>query len=212
MRSLLVLPALALPLLAGCSLSDDGEQTTQSRNVPAFTRVANADSVDVKLHAGTKAQPLRVRAGDKVIDDVRTEVRDGTLHVTFDDSGWGISDVQVEAWTAELTAIDSDGSGDVKADGVSGDAFQVTADGSADVRVRGTTDRLVVAVDGSGDAKLGDLAAGEARVKAGGSGDVEVRADERLDVDADGSGDVRYHGTPQLTKRVDGSGDVKAAG
>ena len=213
MRSLL-LPALALPViaLAGCAVSDDGDQTSQTRDVPAFTRVVNDDSVDVRLHAGTSAQPLRVRAGDKVIDDVRTEVRDGTLHVTFDHDGWGAPDVKVEAWTAQLIAIDSDGSGDVQVDGVTGRAFQVTADGSADVRVRGTTDRLVVAADGSGDAKLADLAAREARVKAGGSGDVEVRADERLDVDADGSGDVRYHGTPQLSQRDDGSGDVKAAG
>lgn len=213
MRSPL-LPVLVLPVLAlaGCSLSDDGEPRSQTRAVPAFTRVVNDDAVDVRLHAGAATQPLRVRAGDKVIDDVRTEVRDGTLHVTFDHDGWGSPDVHVEAWTPELVAIDSDGSGDVEVDGISGSAFAVTADGSADVRVHGTTDRLVVAADGSGNAKLADLAAREARVTAGGSGDVEVRADERLDVDADGSGDVRYHGTPQLTKRDGGSGDVKAAG
>lgn len=148
--TLAVLPVLAV---AGCSMSDDGEPTSQTREVPAFTRVANDDSVDVRLHAGAAAQPLRVRAGDKVIDDVHTEVRDGTLHVTFDHTGWGSPDVTVEAWTTSLVAVDSDGSGDVQADGVAGSAFAVTADGSADVRVRGTTDRLVVAVDGSGDVK-----------------------------------------------------------
>ena len=46
---------------------------------------------------------MRVRAGEKVIDDVRTEVRDGTLQVTFDHDGFGGSDVVVEASVPELT-------------------------------------------------------------------------------------------------------------
>ena len=72
---LLVLPALAV---GGCSLGDDGTRTSQTRDVEPFTRVDNRDSVDVRLQVG---EPLSVRvlAGEKVIDDVRTEVRDGTL-------------------------------------------------------------------------------------------------------------------------------------
>lgn len=206
-RLLLALPVIAL---AGCSVSDDGEKTAQTRDVPAFTRLANDDSVHVRLHVGSP-QKVRVSAGDKVIDDVRTEVRDGTLHVTFDHDGWGDPDVEVEAWTPQLTAIASDGSGDVDAEGVAADAFEVTADGSADVRVQGTAQRLVVAADGSGNAKLADLEARVARVTASGSGDVEVRADTQLAVNVDGSGNVRYHGKPRLTKHDDGSGDVTAA-
>jgi hypothetical protein len=211
MRSLLVLPAV-IPViaLAGCSLSDDGERTTQTRDVTAFTRVDNDDSVRVVVHAGSPHR-VRVRAGDKVIDDVRTVVRDGTLRVTFDHDSWGDPDVVVEAWTPRLTAIHSDGSGDVEADGVDGDAFEVTADGSADVRVRGRADRLVVSADGSGNAKLADLETDEARVTASGSGDVEIRATTRLAVNVDGSGNVRYHGKPQLTQQDEGSGDVQRA-
>lgn len=212
MRSLLVLPVVVPVIaLAGCSLSDDGERTTQTRDVAAFTRLDNDDSVRVRLHAGSP-QRVRVRAGDKVIDDVRTEVRDGTLHVTFDHDGWGGPKVEVEAWTPRLTATHSDGSGDVEADGVDADALEVTADGSGDVRVKGSATRLVVAADGSGNAKLADLSADEARVTASGSGDVEVHAAERLAVNVDGSGNVRYHGAPRLTQHDDGSGDVKQTG
>ena len=50
---------------------------------------------------------MRVRAGEKVIDDVRTEVRDGTLELTFDRDGWGGDDVVVEASVPRLTAIDA---------------------------------------------------------------------------------------------------------
>jgi putative autotransporter adhesin-like protein len=209
--SLLVLPVLAAVALAGCSLGDDGPRTSRARDVAAFTSVENRSSVDVRLHAG-EPQRLRVRAGEKVVDDVRTEVRDGTLRVTFDHSGFGGDDVVVEASVPRLTGVTASGSGDIDADGIDADALDVRSDGSSDISLQGTTRRLVLDLDGSGDADLADLDAREARVRVGGSGDADVRAGERLDVAVDGSGDVSYHGDPALTKRVDGSGDLSRAG
>ncbi len=191
---LLLLPALAIAVLvAGCGLEDDGPRTTQTRSLDAFSRVADADAVDMRLHVGDGPQRVRVHAGEKVIDDVRTEVENGTLQVHFDHHGWGGSNIEVEAWVPALAAITTGGSGDIHADG-------------------STVDALEARSDGSGDLRLADLDARVAKVKVGGSGDVEVRASERLDVDVDGSGDVRYYGDPALTQRVDGSGDVKHAG
>jgi Putative auto-transporter adhesin, head GIN domain len=212
LRALLLFPTvLAALALAGCSVGDDGPRTTHTRDVAAFTRIDNRDSVDVRLHVG-EPQRVRVHAGEKVIDDVRTEVRDGTLELTFDHDGWGGSDVVVEASVPALTGIEVSGSGDVDADGIDADAFELRSDGSADIALEGTVGRLAVALDGSGDADLAGLAAREARVAVGGSGGLDVRADERLAVDLDGSGDVRYHGDPALTQHVDGSGELTRAG
>ena len=211
-RSLLLIPAaLAVFAVAGCDIADDGPRTTQTRNVAGFTRIDNRDSVDVRVRVG---EPLsvRVRAGEKVIDDVRTEVRDGTLRVSFDHDGWGGDEVIVEASVPKLSGIVASGSGDIDADGIGADAFEVRSDGSADIALRGTADQLEVDLDGSGDADLGELEAVEARVAVRGSGDADVRADKRLDVNVDGSGDVRYHGDPELTRHVDGSGDLSRAG
>jgi hypothetical protein len=211
-RALLLVPAaVAALVLAGCGLRDDGPTTTQTRDVAAFTRIDNRDSVDVRLTVG-ESQRVRVRAGEKVIDDVSTEVRDGSLEVTFDNDGFGGSDVIVEASVPRLTGIEASGSGDIDVYGIDADAFEVRSDGSADIELDGTAARLAVDLDGSGDADLADLTAREARVTVGGSGDVTVRADDRLDVTVDGSGDVRYHGDPALTQHVDGSGDLSRAG
>src|ERR1700750_1817062 len=101
LRTLLILPAaLAAVAVAGCDINDDGPRTTQTRDVAAFTRLDNPDSVDVHLHVG-KAQKVQVRAGKNVIDDVRTEVHDGTLRVTYDHHFFGDS-VVVDAWVPEL--------------------------------------------------------------------------------------------------------------
>lgn len=210
-RALLLIPAvLAALALAGCSVGDDGPRTTQTRDVAAFTRVENSDSVDVRVHAGER-QRVVVLAGEKVIDDVRTEVHDGTLQVTYDHDGFGGGDVTVEASVPRLTGIEVSGSGDVDADGLRADTFEVRSHGSADIGLAGTVDRLAVDLSGSGDADMSGLAAREARVVVDGSGDAEVRAGERLDISLDGSGDVRYHGDPALTQQVDGSGDVSRA-
>ena len=210
-RSLLLIPVAAGAIvLAGCSLGDDGPRTAQTRDVAAFTRVDNRDAVDLRLHAG-EPQRVVVRAGEKVIGDVHTEVRDGTLQVTFDHHGFDFDDVVVEASVPELTGIEASGSGDIDADGIDAGALDVRSDGSADIALDGTAQRLVLDLDGSGDADLGGLTARDARVTVGGSGDADVRAAGRLEVDLDGSGDVRYHGDPELTRHVDGSGDLSRA-
>jgi hypothetical protein len=210
-RSLLLFPvAVAALAFAGCSIGDDGPAVTQKRDVADFTRIDNRDSVDVRLQVG-ESQRVRVRAGEKVIDDVRTEVRDGTLQVTFDHDGWGGDDVVVEASVPELTGIAASGSGDVEAKGIDAKAIEVRSDGSGDIWLEGTAGRLALDMDGSGNAELAALTAREARVAVDGSGDADVRAGEQLDVTVDGSGDVRYHGDPALTQHVDGSGDLSRA-
>jgi Putative auto-transporter adhesin, head GIN domain len=210
MRFLLIPAVIAALALAGCSLGDDSPRTTQTRAVAAFSHIDNQDSVDLRLHVG-EPQRVRVRAGEKVIDDVRTEVHGGTLQVTFDHDGWGGDDVVVDATVPKLTGVEASGSGDIDVDGIAADAFELRSDGSADIELAGTTEQLDVFLDGSGDADLDGLAARAARVVVDGSSDANVRAAARLQVDVDGSGDVRYHGDPALTRNVDGSGDLTHA-
>jgi hypothetical protein len=209
-RRLLIPVAIAALALAGCGFDDDGRRTTQTRELDAFTRIENRDSVDIRLHVG-EPQRVRVLAGEKVIDDVATEVHGDTLEVTFDHDGFGGSAVTVEAYVPRLTGVTSSGSGNVDADGIAGDAFEVRSEGSADIALAGTVRRLAVAMDGSGDAELADLQAREARVSVDGSGDTEVRAAERLAIELDGAGDVRYHGDPVVAQHRDGSGDITRA-
>ena len=172
MRFALLLPAaLAALALTGCALEDDGPRRTESRDVAAFTRVESDGSVDVRLHVGEQRH-LQVRAGEKVIGAVGTEVRDGTLHVTFDHDGWGGNDVVVEASVPKLEGIESSGSGDIEADGIDADAFELSSDGSADLVLTGTVDALDV------------------EVEVEGSGDVRYHGDPELTQRVDGSGDL----------------------
>jgi hypothetical protein len=165
--------AIAALALAGCSLDDDGPRTTQTRDVAAFTRIENRDSVDVRLHVGAP-QRVRVLAGEKVIDDVRTEVHGGALEVTFDHDGFGGGAVTVEAFVPRLTGVTASGSGNIDADGVEADDFEVRSEGSADIGLAGAVRRLAIELDGSGDVRYhGDPVVSQHR---DGSGDI-IRAD-----------------------------------
>ena len=196
-----VLTSVAAVALAGCS--DDGPRTTDVRDVAAFTHVTNDSSADVRIRVG---RPLHVQvvAPKKVVDDVRTEVRDGTLHVSH-----GATHAVVEIDVPSLDALDSSGSGDVSAADVSGDVLAVAADGSGDLELAGTTRQLTVDQRGSGDLDLGHLSSDDARVSTKGSGDTELWVEATLDLHTDGSGDVEYRGDAAVTKDVNGSGDVE---
>src|SRR4051812_14316677 len=201
---LLVLAA-AVPVLAGCGARDPGPPVDQTRDVSAFTRIETAGSIELRVRVG-EPQDVQVRAGRNVIGDVRTEVRDGTLHVEDDDAG--DDDVVVEATVPALTGIQVTGSGRVHAEGLRAGVLEVRSAGSAEIELSGTVGRLDVGLEGSGGGRLGDLAARTARVSVHGSGGVEVRVAERLDVEIQGSGAVRYHGHPTVNEIVDGSGDL----
>lgn len=211
-RIALLLPAAAAAvLLAGCIGIDAGPTQTEKRDVGAFSRIKAEDEVDVNVRVG-EPRRLHVRAGEKVIDEVRTEVRDGTLYVSYDGPSIRKGRLLVEVAAPRVDAIAITGSADVFADRLDGGALDIRVSGAGDLTAEGNVDRLTVDVSGSGDADLAGLDASEARVDLSGAGDVDVRASDRLDADVSGAGDLAYRGDPELTRQVSGSGDIEHAG
>jgi putative autotransporter adhesin-like protein len=211
-RIALILPVAAATLaLTACFGVDAGPTTTQTRDVDAFTRLKAEDEVDVNLRVG-ESRRLRVRAGEKVIDDIRTEVRNGTLYVAYD--GPSIREgrllVEVSAPTVEALAIT--GAADVRVDGLDADAFDIRVSGAGDLAAEGRVQRLTLDISGAGDADLAELVADDARVELSGSGDAEVRASELLDAEVRGAGDLAYRGDPRVREDVSGSGEIEQVG
>src|SRR5215211_2349172 len=132
-RIALLLPAAAAAtLLAGCIGIDAGPTTTDHRDVAAFTRIKAEDQVDVRLRGGERRR-LHVRAGEKVIDDVHTEVRDGTLYVSYDGPGIRDGRLVVEVGAPALDAIAITGTADVLVDGLAAEALDIRVSGAGDI-------------------------------------------------------------------------------
>ena len=211
-RIALILPIAAATLaLTGCVGIDAGRTTAQTRDVEAFTRVAAEDEVDVNLRVG-ESRHLRVRAGEKVIDDIRTEVRGDTLYVGYDGPSIRNGRLLVEVAAPAVEAIAINGSSDVRIEGLAADAFDIRVSGAGDLEAAGRVQRLDVDISGAGDADLTELTAADAHVELRGSGDAEVHATDRLDAEVSGAGDLAYRGRPTLREDISGSGEIDQLG
>lgn len=213
-RSALYL-ALAMTLvpLSGCIGMTVGAGPTQrdGRQAAAFTRVASGGSIDVDLTVGP-AHSIEVEAEENLLPNIKTEVKDGTLHIDVDGSFATSKGIRVIATTPALEAVSVAGSGSVKIDGAAGPQLSLTISGSGEISARGAVDSLSVVVSGSGDLRGFGFAAGSVSATVSGSGDVEVQARDSLSAVVSGSGDIEYRGDPAVSKTVSGSGSVTRAG
>ena len=204
------LPALFVSKVSGPIRMATAPAIERTRPVGAFEKVVVEDSIDVQLKVSDDPSgTLRVRGSESVLDDLVTEVVDGTLYVRYknDKPRFGSPDVFVE--TKGVTSFEIKGSGDAILTGLRGPAFAALIGGSGTIEASGTVDKVTLAIDGSGDIDAGDLNAKDATVTVSGSGDIDVgEVAKSLQATVGGSGDVTYGGEPTVTMNVSGSGSV----
>jgi signal transduction histidine kinase len=209
--AVVALVALVTPAAAGCG---SGPETTQTRDVGAFSHVRAEGDVDVAVRAGPPGR-VTVRAGEDVIHHVVTEVVGDTLVVRRTSRGLvigpdALDDARVLVELPRLRGASSTGSSDLEVSGLKGGALLMEVEGSGDLSARGRVNALDATVEGSGDAELLDLSAHRAAVRVEGSGDAEVHAVRVLRAVVEGSGSIRYRGEPGVaTARSEGSGEIE---
>jgi hypothetical protein len=207
-----VLAALTLLGLTGC---DSGPPVSQTRHLTGFTRLEVAGDVRLDVRLFNRPDPgVRITAGEKSIDRIRTELVGDTLRVSTKSRGLTIGPdplgaVSISLGVPALVGLRVDGSADVELSGLSAKAFELRVSGSGDVQARGRVDDLAMEVDGSANTDLAGLSTQNANVRIDGSGDSELRVARSLELIVEGSGDVTYHGRPAVSSRLEGSGDVQ---
>jgi putative autotransporter adhesin-like protein len=212
-RLLLTLAALAAAgALAGC---DSGPSVSQTRDLGGFTRMEVSGDISLDISLLNRPDPgVRITAGSKSIDRIKTQVVGDVLRVTTKSRGLTIGpdplgDVSISLGVPALLALRVDGQADVNLSGLSAKSFELRVSGSGDVKARGRVDDLEMEVDGSAATNLKDLATQNASVRIDGSGDADLRVARSLELIVEGSGDVTYRGRPSVSSRLEGSGNVR---
>lgn len=211
---------------------------TQDRKLSGFHALASSGSFDVVLSQGN-TESVHVKADADVINEVVTEVKNGTLMIhSKNNHSWGMGHLWINKTiiiyvvAKDLNSIGLTGSGNLKIDNQfntnklelrltgSGDfqgkinvkTLEASVSGSGDFSISGQAEESTVAISGSGDFEGRNLITKTTAIRVSGSGDASIYASEKVDASVSGSGDVHYSGHPKsVAKVVHGSGDISGS-
>jgi hypothetical protein len=204
---------LAALLLAGCAVETkegSGNEASETREVESFTALSLSGGFDVVVTVGG-AQKLTVRGDDNLLEDVESNVDEGTLELSQPDDVdlEPKAGLTVEITVPELESIELSGAGDVNVEDLSGGEFRVDVSGAGNVEATGEVDRVEADVSGAGALRLSELVAREASVDLSGAGDIHVHATESLTASLSGAGNIVYSGDPaDVETDVSGVGQI----
>lgn len=230
--SLMALLLGAMPLWTACDqVSGSGRVATESRNVPKFSRLEVAGSMDVYITQGTGGTAM-LEAEDNILQLIELQVEGEILTVKFRNNVniRTHKDIKVQLTTEQLTAVEAAGSGDIKVGshfttdgpvalsiagsgdleaGFSAPEVKVNIAGAGDVDVKGETRDLHINIAGSGNCDASELMAETADIDIAGSGDVKLHASRAIKAAIMGSGNIYYKGEPSININKMGSGGVQ---
>lgn len=209
------------------------KERSEDRNVRNFDAVKVSAGIDLYISMGDN-ESVRVVADDDVIDDVKTEVRGGTLHVYmksnnswFNIFNWGnTASRKVYVTAREMKSIEASSGSDVKSENtLRGDMLKVSASSGSDVNLDVVYKEISLSSSSGSDARLSgkakyfrassssgsdinarDLETQICRVNVGSGADATVTASEELEANASSGGDVRYYGNPERIDIDESSG------
>ena len=179
-----------------------GAQNTSAGLTGAFNRVSNRGVGNLHLVQG-EAEDLRIEGSDELKARVRTQVKDGTLEIWFEQDwldwfSFGITG----GWKLDyyLTMRDING-------------IAMRGAGSLDCPKIETTD-LELSQAGAGNIAIGSLSATELKVKHSGAGNLNIKSleVEDLSVDHSGLGNIDLAGrASRQDVSLSGAGNYSAA-
>jgi len=211
-------------------------QTTQKRDVSAFTEISLRIGADVHLKQGD-VQSVEVKGSESTLAKLITEVNDRKLVIRYPNDAWfskwnpGKVDIyvtipQIDALTisgsgsivsegrleSRILGLTVSGSGDIKLQELKAEKVSATISGSGNIHLAGKQNaaEFKATVSGSGNVKAIDFPADDVDLKISGSGNGWVNSVKKLEVKLAGSGNVTYRGNPSVDSTVAGSGKVKA--
>jgi len=217
----------------------DNYNTQEKREVSGFSALMFRGMGRIDLTQGDHEE-LVIDAQPEIRSRIKTEVREGTLHIDYDEDwkDWtGIRTLSGDKIVfrlvmRDINAISVSGVGSLDAPRIETGSLSLaitgpglltvgelkttslaaSLSGVGAIDVAGTSDELSVTLSGAGSFKGGRLQAGKASVRLSGVGSATVWAKETLEASISGAGVIEYYGSPQLAQSNTGLGMLKFMG
>jgi hypothetical protein len=238
LSALLITSCVPIPNIFGgrYMIRGSGNVIAEDRPVSGFDRVSLRDIGLVILTQGDE-DALTVETDDNLLPFVRTEVRDGTLILSFGDetgkaslqtshgikyylSVKAIAGLEVaDSGNLQAASLDVDhleivvrDSGDLEVDSLKARTLEARISDSGHARLAGQVQTQDVTVRDSGDYIAAELRSQADTAVVSDSGEATLWTSEMLDVTISDSGDVSYYGRPRIRQRITDSGKLTSLG
>lgn len=220
MKRLFLLSILTVAALAsfsacrhlGKGVQGSGVRKTEKRDLGSFTSIQASGAYEMKV---TCQQPpsFEIEGDDNILPLIKTEVRDGVLHIHNEKSYNPTTIIMIRIGLADLNRFATDGAGDVSITNVKNDKLSINTTGAAKIKAEGQTKLVDINVPGAAKIDASNLRAERATVMVMGAAQVDVYASQQLDATVSGVGQISYSGNPGVVnKNVTGLGTVNKKG
>ena len=214
----------------------NGSLVTKERTIEHFDAIKVSGSFNVELTSNLKNQ-LSIYADENLIEDVVTEVKDGTLIIRNKKNSYfktsNRKSIKIKAPLVALKSAKLSGSGKIHSQetvqsnrlttSLSGSGKIVLnimtskltsqLSGSGKIQLKGEAQKVTAKLSGSGSIRLQEINAKDAEVILAGSGSIYLSCSNDLEATIAGSGRIRYFGEPagKAYTKVAGSGSIRLA-
>lgn len=205
----------------------------KDRSVSGFSGLSVTSGIDVVLTQGN-SEKMTIEAKGVEEEDVKSEIRNGTLRLYIDRKGRGMqwnrnTYVKVYLTFRQLSNIQASGGADVSGQGtlsfnnlnveagggsdvtlaLKADELNASAMGGADLTLEGSARTLNASGSGGADLDARKLIVGICNADSSGGSDVYVNATRELSLKASGGSDIYYYGSAKvLAKSESGGSDI----
>jgi predicted small secreted protein len=212
------------------TIEGSGNIISEERQVSGFDQLTLSGIGELRIQQGDE-ESLTVRTDDNIMPYVRSEVRNNTLVLDLDDSGWdrgynptdgihfdlmvkdlsrinnaGAGSMVMEALESESLILDLSGVGSIEIGDLTANELVVRQSGAGTVFISGQVEGQELDHSGIGSYHAADLESKTGIISISGAGSATVWVTENLDIKISGLGNVIYYGNPRITQDVSGLG------
>lgn len=202
-------------------LRGNGKIATQNRTVSGIKGINVGGGFVVELTQGSN-EGVRLEAEENLLDNIKTEVRNGVLHI-YNDKGisstkgmkafvtlqdlesinisGGAKIIGNSSFKSPSLKLEMSGGSNVKLTIVT-DQIKGNLSGASRIELLGKANEIAMQLSGASKMEASELEARQVKVQASGASSVKVYAQEGLDINASGASAVYYKGSPSITSDV----------
>jgi hypothetical protein len=234
MKQILILLVMSVGVFTVKAQSEKNlvfDANAEARTVSGFTSVEVSGAIDLYLSQGTTEAAAVSASSPDALARIRTEVKNGVLHIYFDGKGWNWktwNNNKMKAYVTfkDLNRIEASGACNVKSteaikvsdlkislSGASDFTGELTvanlkldASGASNFKIKGSAEKMQVDASGACNVRAYDLKTDYSKIDASGASNVRITVNKEMSAEATGGSNIYYRGEGLIRNISTGGG------